>query len=426
MALTTKSDVIDVQILMDVVRGAFRGRNALIGSPFVSSGAVRVSPTMPEKGQKAIGKKIDIPYFGTVGEFVQNSDGNAITPSKLGQMLEQATVDRYSLAAEVTRWAQGVGAVDPAAGDAYTEAKTQIVAAAARAMDLIMVTELATTPLVMDVYSATDPVYLDWKLMNRAQTLFGDEQDAIVACAMHSQSKADVAELLDSQGRPLLLVSQQDNQQQLTKFAGMPLVLSDRVPLAGSTMTSPMGESVSQPDITLAGTPLGPWKLVIQIMTGGASDGTAKFRFSVDGGNIWSLTYTIPNGGGAFVLDDSATAAVADVNGNRNVDSMVGFNGKTGITATFTNGTYTLNALFKSVANLKVTTLISQQDAGAFWYNAEALGLQEDRDILADADITASHLYFAPKLYRRRRGGTRPGAVALRHNVRGFTGGTAF
>lgn len=426
MGMTTKSDMIDVQILMDVVRGVFRGKNAFMGSALVSAGAVRVNGTMGESGQRAIGKKIDIPYFGTVGDFVQNSDGNAITPSKLGQMLEQATVDRYSLAAEVSRWAQGIGALNSAVGDPYQEAADQILVAATRAMDLIMVTEFATTPLVYDVYDAVNPVFLDWKLVNRAQTLWGDEQDAMVAMAMHSQSKADVAELLDSQGRPLLLVSQGDGQQQINRFAGMPLVLSDRVPLTGSSMTTPMGESTSQPDITLAGVPLGPWKLIIQVMTGGNSDGTAKFRFSVDGGNIWSLTYTIPNGGGAILLDDSATAAVADVNGNKNQDSLVGFNGKTGITATFTNGTYTLNALFKSIANLKVTDMIAQQDAGAFWYNAERLGLQKDEDILADADITASHLYHAPKLYRRRRGGTRPGVVAIKHNVRGFVGGTAF
>ncbi len=428
MAITTKNDMIDVQILMDVVRGAFKGKNALVGSVFVSSGAVRVSPTMPEGGQNAIGKKIDIPYFGTIGEFVPNADGSSVTPSKLGQMFEQATVDRFSLAAEVSRWAQGVGALMPGAdADPYEEAKRQIMAAAERAMDAIMVAQFATTPLVMDVYSASAPAYLNWDLVQEATALWGDEQDQIVAMSLHSQARKDVAKLKDSAGRPLLLADQRDGQQQVTRFGGHPLVLSDRVPLTGSTMTAAMGKAGSAPpDVTLSGTPLGPWKLMIDVTTGGSSDGTAKFRFSTDGGQIWSSTYAIPNGGGPIVLDDSAHSAVADINGERPADSLVGVNGKTGITATFANGTYNADNVYKSIANLKVTTLISQAEAGAFWYNASRLGIQTDVDILADTDIAASHLYHAAKLYRRRRGGSRPGAIAIRHNVSGYTGGTTF
>lgn len=417
MAITTKDEMIDVQILMDVVRGAFKGKNALMGSVFVSSGAVRVSPTMPEGGQNAIGKKIDIPYFGTIGEFLNNPDGSSVTPSKLAQASEQATVSRFSLAAEISRWAQGVGALMPGSdSDPYEEAKRQIMAAAERAMDGIMVSEFATTPLVMDVYSASSPVYLDWDLVQEATTLWGDEQDSIVGMSLHSQTRKDAAKLKDSAGRPLLLNDQRDGQQQVTRFAGLPLVLSDRVPLTGSTMSSPMGAvGTTPPQVTLAGTPLGPWKLAIQITTAGASDGTAKFKFSVDGGQIWSSIYTVPSGGGPIALDDSATT-----------DSLVGINGKTGITATFTNDTYNVNNVYKSIANLKVTTLIAQQDAGAFWYNANRLGIQTDVDILADTDIAASHLYHAAKLYRRRRNGSRPGAIAIKHNVTGYTGGTSF
>lgn len=428
MAKTTQSDMIDVQILMDVVRGEFSGKNAFMGSVFVSSGAVRVSGTMPEGGQSAVGKKIDIPYFGSLGEFVQNSDGSSVTPSKLGQMFEQATVDRYSLAAEISRWAQGIGALVPGQGDPYGEAARQIMASGTRAMDTIMVTEFATTPLVLDVYDASTPVYLDWDLVQDATTLWGDEQDQIVGMSLHSQARKDVAKLKDSNGRPLLLVDQTQGQQALTRFSGIPLVMSDRVPLTGSTMTSPMVDAVgsSPPAVTLSGTPLGPWKLLIDVVTGGSSDGTATFRFSTDGGNTYSATYTIPSGGGAFVLDDSISATVTDINGENTPDSLVGVNGKTGITATFANGTYDATSEYKSIANLKVTTLIAQADAGAFWYNAQRLGMQSDVDILSDTDITASHLYHAPKLYRRRRGGTRPGCVAIKHNVTGYVGGTSF
>ncbi len=425
MAITTKDDMLDPQILLDAIRGELRSKKAFMGSILVSQGAVLVSPGMPKGGPGAIGKKIDIPYFGRIGKFVLNADGSAITPTKLGQVLEQATIARASLASETSAWAQGLAEVDPNLGDPHAEAARQIMQEAEEFMDAAMVTEFKSTPLVKSVYSATLPVYGSWDLTVQAKTMWGDQQDGIVAMVAHSQSVADMATEKDGQGRPMLMV--ETGPDGTMKYNGVPLLVSDNVPLTGSTMESPMAESVAQPDITLAGEPTGPWKLQITITTGGASDGTAKFKFSTDGGNTFSAIYTVPNGGGAFVLDDSSTAAVADVNGEKTDDSLVGNNGRTGITATFTNGTYTTSATFKSVANLCVSDMILQKGAGGFWYNAQRLGLKTDEDILADADIVAAHLYHAAKLYRRRRGpGTRPGCVLLKKNVRGYVGGTTF
>lgn len=428
MATTTKDDMLDPQILADAIRGRLRNKKAFHGSILVSQGAVAVSPTMPKGGPGAIGKKIDIPYFGRVGKFVNNPDGSAITPKKLGQVLEQATIARASLAAETSTWAQGLAEVDPALGDPHDEAAAQIMEEAEDFMDLAMVGEFKTSPLVRSVYSASAPVYGSWDLTIDARTLWGDQQDSIVAMVVHSQSAADMAKEKDGQGRPLLLVDQQQGPEAIIRYCGVPLLVSDNVPLDGSTMTSPMGEEgTTPPDITLAGTPLGAWKLVIDVVTGGSSNGTATFRFSTDGGSTWSATYTIPSGGGAFVLDDSSDAAVADINSNLTEDSLVGVNGRTGITATFTNGTYNADNVYKSVANLCVTDMILQKGAGGFWYNAQRLGLKEDDDILADADIIAAHLYHASKLYRRRRGtGTKPGCVLIKKNVRNYIGGNTF
>lgn len=427
MAITVNTDMADVQILIDAVRGVFRGKNAFMGSILVSQGAVRVSGTMPQGGPGAIGKKIDIPYFGTIGEFTNNPDGSSVTPYKLAQMLEQATISRDSLAVEVSAWAQGLGQVDPALGDPFQESANQAMAAATRQMDKVMVDEYKTTPLVKDVYNASSPVFIDWDLVVDSKTLWGDEQDSIVAMVVHSQTHADMAKLKNSKGEPLLLMNQTQGQESVTRFCGVPVLVSDRVPLDGSTMTSPMGSAGSTPpQITLSGTPLGPWKLVIDIVTGGGA-GTATFRFSTDGGNTWSDEYLTPSGGGPLVLDDSLTSTLTLASGTeRPRDSLVGANGKTGITATFTNSTYNADNVYKSIANLNVTGLILQQDSGAFWYNAQRLGAKQDVDILADTDILAMHLYRAAKLYRRRRGGTRPGCVAIKHNVRGFVGGTTF
>jgi hypothetical protein len=411
MAITVNTDLIDLQVLVDAVRGVFKGKNAFMGSILASQGAVRVSGTMAA-GPGAIAKKIDIPYFGTIAEFVNNADGSAVTPSKLQQVLEQATVARQSLAAETSRWAQGVGQIDPAVGDPHQEAANQVMVQATRAMDKLCVVEAATTPLVSDVYSATSPVYLDWDLAVDAKTMWGDEQDNIVAMVVHSTTLADMAKLKDSQGRPLLLMNLTEGQGQVTRFCGVPVLVSDLVPLTGSTMGAVTSAGTSPPVLTITGTPNGPWKLLIDCITG---DGTTNnFKFSTDGGNTFSNTLV--------ALDDGVPVALTDTA----ADSLVGMNGKTGLSVAFASGTFNADNTWKAQANLKVTDLILQQDALAFWYNQQRLGAQSDVDILADADIVAMHLYHATKLYRRRRGGSRPGCVAIKHNVKNYIGALTF
>ena len=413
MTITTKDDMLSPQILVDVIRGEFRGKNAFMGSTLVSSGAVSVNGSMPKGGQGAIGKLIDVPYFGTIGEFADNPDGSSVTPQKLGQVMEQATIARSSLAVETSVWAQGVGQVDPALGDPYQEGAMQARAAAVREMDKQIISKIAATPLVMAKYSATVPSYLDWDAIIDATSLWGDEGEDIVAMVTHSRAIADLAKLRDSTGRPLLLQSMTEGSRMIRQFNGVPLIVSDRTPLTGSTMGTVTSSGTTPPTVTLAvsdATKLGPWNLIIDCVVGGSSNGTATFRFSVDGGSHYSATIVIPSGGGAIVLNDTAT------------DSLVGVNGKTGITATFANGTYNADNQWVSTANLKVSSLILQSGAAAFWYNAGRLGTKQDTDILADTDIIALHLYYVAHLYRRRRMGTRPGVVALTHNVRGYVG----
>jgi hypothetical protein len=409
MAITTASDMATPQILIDAIRGRFRQKNAFMGSLLVSSGAVMVSGSMPKGGPGAIGKTIEIPYFGTLGKFVNNPDGSAVTPQKLAQILESATIARSSLAVETSIWSQGLSQVDPNLGDPYKEGADQAMEQAERRMDELIVTEFATTPLVHDVYSASVPVYLDHRLAVRARTKWGDEQDSIVAMVTHSQAEADLAELTDTSGRPLLVESQREGQEGVRRFAGMPLLVSDSVPLTGSTMGTVTSTGTSPPVATITGTPTGAWDLRIECILGGAH-ATATIRFSVDGGNTWSATLTTLGVGVALALTDT------------NVDSLVGNNGTTGLSVAFAAGAFNADNRYSSKANLKVTSLICQAQAGAFWYAADRLGSKTDTDILADADILAMHLYAAPKLYRRRRMGTRPGCIAIKHNVKNFVG----
>lgn len=409
MAVTQETDILDPQILIDAIRGKFKGRNAFMGSILTSQGAVRVSGSMPEGGPSAIGKSITVPYFSSIGDFVSNPEGSSITPSKIAQTSETGTITRSSLAGEVSRWAQGKSLVDPALGDPYAEAADQAMVSATRRMDKLIIDEMATTPLIKDHHSSSSPDYMDWTKIVRARTLWGDEQDSIVAMVMHSQVAADVAELKDSSGRPLILMSQRDGQEDLMMFGGVPTIISDRVPLTGSTMGTVASSGSTPPVATLTGTPLGPWDLVIECQVGGAHE-TATIRFSTDGGNTWSADLTTLGAAAALELTDTAT------------DSLVGVNGETGISVAFAAGTFDADNSWTSTANLKATTLICQQDAAAFWYAAGRLGMQTDVDILEDTDIFAMHLYAVPHLYRRRRGGSRPGCIAVKTNVRNYVG----
>lgn len=409
MTITTQAQMLDVQVLEDTVRGVFAGKNALMGSVLVSGGAVMVNGQMPKGGPAAIGKTIEVPYFGVIGEFADNPDGSSVTPSQLTSTSETATISRDSLAAEISTWAQGIAAVDPALVDPYEEATRQIQEAAVRAMDSAIVTAAATTPLISDIYSSTSPVYITWDAVIGGTAKWGDESDDIVGMAVHSRTLHDMALLKDSTGRPLLLSDQTEGQGMVRKFAGYPVVTSDRVPLTGSTMGTVASTGTSPPVATLAGTPTGPWDLVIDAITGTAT--TIVFRFSTDGGNTWSVsTLTAEDDSVAVDLIDTAN------------DSLVGNNGATGLTVAFAAGTFNADNQWTATANLKVASLLFTRGACAFWYNASRMALLTDKDILADTDVAAMHLYRTAHLYRRRRGGIRPGVVALSHNVRDYTG----
>jgi hypothetical protein len=403
MAVTTNtSRDFDVQQFTDTVQGVFAGKNAFFGSTLVSQGAVIVNGEMPY-GRDFIGNEITMPYFGIIGDFEDVSENSAATPAALATKSEKATVGHSALAFEVTRWAQHAAPND---ADPYVESARQVLVSAQRKMDALVITAAAATPLVASYYSATTPAYLDWDKVVDARAKWGDRQDDIVAMIVHSRTEADLRKLRDNAGRPLLLDSQRDAD--VTRFCGIPVVVSDRVPLTGSSMNPlTMTETASITDMVVAGTPLGPWNLVVKCVTTG-SETTAVLKFSTDGGQTYSANITAA---ATLPLIDTAK------------DSLVGVNGKTGLTLTL-NGTYTASDsnYWTSTALLKTTSLIVQRGALSFWYNRGAMELQTDKDILKDNDVAAMHMYRAAHMYRRRVGGVLPGVVALDHNVRNYVG----
>lgn len=396
--MTTSTDVFIPEILDDTVRGVFARKNAFMGSLLVQLGIVKINDTFDVSDASRLGDEVTVPYFGTLGEFANNPDGSSVTPSKVAMTNEKSTISRDSLAFEVTAWASGAASEDP-----YTESANQIVEAATRAMDKAVIDAAKATGVpTKDVYSATTPRKIDYDLAVDAKYLFGDEAAGSCAMAVHSKTYADMLKLKGNDGRPLLLQSQREGE--FDRFAGMPVVVSDRMPLDGSTMSTPVSTGTSPPVLTITGTPTGAWNLSIDCVVGGAH-ATATYRFSTDGGQTWSATITTLGVGVAQALTDTA------------VDSVVGNNGATGLSVAFAAGTFNADNLWTSAAALKALSLILKPNALAFWYNRQALSLQTDKDILADARIGAMHLYRVAHRYRRAPGMSRPGVVRLIHNV---------
>lgn len=394
----------DVQILTDHVRGAFANKSPFLGSVLVSNGAVALNSSMPYGSPDFIGSEVTMPYFGTLGEFSDNPDGTAIAPQTLKQTNEKATITRSSLACEVSRWAQHASTSDP-----YAEAVTQIGEAARREMDKRLIAKAAATPLVSNVFvasSAGASNRLSYDTVVDAQTLWRDEAAPGAVLITHSRGLNDLRKLKDTQGRPLVVDSFRTNE--VPQFAGMSIVVSDRVPMTGSVMGTVSSTGTgTEPTMTITGEPLGAWKLKVVVVSGTAL-GTATIKFSLDGGMTYSAPLTTAAAATPLPLTDTA------------IDSLIGYNGKSGISVAFSGDFSNVDNTYTSTAVLCVTALIVKPGALAFWYSAANMGLETDKLILAHTDLAAMHLYGAAHMYRRVSGGTLPGVVAIKHNVSGY------
>lgn len=423
MPVTSSSDLVTQELVVtDAIRAALKGKLGLMNSIFVTSGAIRVSGTMPESGADAIGKTVRVKYNAPFGDFETLTESQSATPQKISQTYEDATVARKSVAFEASRWARGAAASE-GDEDPVTTLSRGAAESATRAMDNIMIAQGSGSPLLHSTYNASTPSYLTWqKILQSLSIKMGDESPGVVGLACHSLVAADLSIQTDANGRQYL--ADPRSEMVAGKVVGIPLAISDRMPLTGSTMSTMTGPfttyggssagsgsatyTIAVTDVTK----MGPWQLVIEVLSTGEC-GTAKIRFSTDGGNTWSAAITTSATTVATSLEDTAT------------DSLVGNNGKTGVSVTFTSGDsndLVDGEFYRSTANLCCESQLWMPGAGAFWYNEQALGLEMARDILEDTYIGAMHLYHAPIVFRRRNGGARPGVLRLRSNVSSFVG----
>jgi hypothetical protein len=386
MSTTNKTQVLIPEVLAAAIQGALAQKQAFVSDRMVATGALLINDTFGGDASM-IGTEVVVPYFGTIGEMSDVTDGNDITPAAIQQTNETSTVVHGGIGFSLTRWAQS------GVGDPYAEAARQAQEATQRYFARKAITAaVASGTLLSDQSSAS----LRYDHIVDARSLWGDEGDNVACMLAHSKGMASLRKLTDAVGRPLL-VQPQDGS--LPMLDGIPIIMSDAVTPYAASMGSVTSSGTSPPTVTLSGTASGNWSLVIEIQTGGTL-GTATFRFSTDGGRNWSADIAT---GASVALTDTA------------VDSLVGNNGATGITAAFASGTYNADNYYTATTSLTLRTLLVKRNALAIWYNRAAMRLLEKEVPERDAREGYLHCYMVAHRYRRAPGGTKPGIVELRH-----------
>lgn len=216
MATTKRSDIIVPEILLEAIKGKLAGMKALYGTS-----AARIEFGLP--GDRKGGDKVKVPYFGHIGEMEEVLEGEALTPRKITQTSEEATVIRAGIAFEATAWGQIAGAEDP-----YEEGSRQMRESVERYIDSkLIVAASANLPadMVKDVYNANAPRVLDWNLMVDGKMAWGDEQDDIALMITHSKVVGDLLKAKDNSGRPLYT----PGNGKLGDFCGVPHLMSDKL-----------------------------------------------------------------------------------------------------------------------------------------------------------------------------------------------------
>jgi len=222
MPMTTRSDLIIPEILVDAVQGAWPNRVALEGTP-----AVVESPTLP--GGVRGGDTVKVPYFNVIGEFDIVPEGQALTPVKITMTSETATVQRAGKAVEMSTWAE----LSARYADPYAELARQLIEGAMRAFDAALVDAAnASGAGQTTVDRSTSTITYD--AIVDALNAFGDAQMDVAAVVVHSKVLGDLRKVKDSNGLPLFVDAQQGG---LPRVLGLPLIVSDRAPVITGTPT---------------------------------------------------------------------------------------------------------------------------------------------------------------------------------------------
>ncbi len=224
------------EILEGAVQGAFEGRTALAGTR-----AAVVRTGLPMGSQKG-GKKVIIPYFGDIGELEDlASELDSLSPAELAMTDEEAEVQHSGKMFSVTDAAE----IFAEYADPYNEAARQIAVAVFRRGDKALIDVAVSSGLpsgmIKDVWSSSTPRKMDYDLIVDAKMSWGDEQSDIALMVIHSKVYGDLLKIKESTGKPILTDAREGEVQ---RFCGIPIIVSDRLPVDTTDPSHPKYTSV--------------------------------------------------------------------------------------------------------------------------------------------------------------------------------------
>lgn len=232
MATTKRTDLVYVDILQEAIQQALAGKIALAGT-----GAAIMNPTLPvfsQDGNKIKGgDTVRVPYFAAISDLDDVAEGSALAPVKISSSSETASVQHSGKAGEFTTWSSLVAQ----GKDPYQVFADQLATAWLRRIDKGLIDVAKTTSLIKDV-SAVGNGLIGWDAMNDAIGLWSDQIDysEIALMVVHSKIMQDLWKLKDSVGRPLLVEPAAGDQ--LPRFRGVPVKVSNRVPVTSGVYSS--------------------------------------------------------------------------------------------------------------------------------------------------------------------------------------------
>lgn len=373
MATTQKSDLISPEVLADAIQGEIAGVSFMFGTGAIQT----VRGLKLTDAQKEGGEKIKIPYFNHIGEFEDvATEGGALTPSKITISTEETPVIHTGKAFSST----DIARISASFADPEGEAARQMAGGFRRRIEREAIVKARVAAVAGGMGVETDGATIAHDALVDLIGTFGDEEDGVVAIAMHSKVRKDVRKIKDTTGQPIFIDPRDGS---VPRLMGRPVIVSDMCAQVFPTITK---AGTTPPDVTITGEVIGSKALAgfrMEITTLGAR-GVAAFRYSLDGGASFS--------------DPALTAPAVAL-------------GKSGLTANFAAGNYAIDNVYTGAPRFE--TLALKAGSILAWIQDET-EVMYDTDILTNTRVLAVHAYAAVHAYSRQRGSTRPGAARLR------------
>jgi len=371
------------EVLQDAVRANFKGKRALLGSL-----AVTMLASLPLSARG--GDKIEIPHFDLIGDLEDVAEGVPLSVATIPDgVRDEANVARAGKAMRLSDWKK----MAENFADPYAEFTRQFNEAVSRRWDRALIAKASdSTGLpsahIIDRFNSGTPVKMSWSFAVDGRRPFGDEQENLGMIVVHSKAYFDLVAEVDLQNRPLLSGPPVDGD--IVRIAGIPVMISDRCPIAFPVALT--GTGTAPPAVTITGeNSLAIDSVKVDIQTGGAV-ATATFRYSFDGGTTWE--------------EEAVVTASAYEMKQKGIP--------TGLTLNFAAGTYNADNLYVS-SQPKYTSLLLKQRSMLLWHSTKPL-VESVREPLTDSELIAVNTYYVAHRYRRAVADTRPGVVMLKHN----------